>query len=86
MIKIEKEINGNVAVLKLEGWLDTQTTSEFAKEFLVKKDFVFPTEKSIKLFERTYEENSDASKTLFFSLSKLSSSEGILSLKERKTL
>lgn len=32
MIKIEKEINGNVAVLKLEGWLDTQTTSEFAKE------------------------------------------------------
>ena len=31
MIKIEKEINGNVAVLKLEGWLDTQTTSEFAK-------------------------------------------------------
>ena len=32
MIKIEKEINGNVAVLKLEGWLDTQTTAEFAKE------------------------------------------------------
>ncbi len=32
MIKIEKEINGKVAVLKLEGWLDTQTTAEFAKE------------------------------------------------------
>ena len=32
MIKIEKSINGNVAVLKMEGWLDTQTTSEFAKE------------------------------------------------------
>ncbi len=32
MIKLEKEINGNVAVLRLEGWLDTQTTSEFAKE------------------------------------------------------
>lgn len=28
MIKIEKEINGNVAVMKLEGWLDTQTTAE----------------------------------------------------------
>ncbi len=32
MFKIEKETNGNVAVLKLEGWLDTQTTAEFAKE------------------------------------------------------
>lgn len=32
MIKIEKEINGNIATLKLEGWLDTQTTAEFAKE------------------------------------------------------
>ena len=32
MIKIEKEINGKVAVLKLEGWLDTQTTAELAKE------------------------------------------------------
>ncbi len=32
MIKIEKEIKGNVAVMKLEGWLDTQTTAEFAKE------------------------------------------------------
>ncbi len=31
MIKIEKEINGNVAVMKLEGWLDTQTTAEFGK-------------------------------------------------------
>ena len=32
MIKIEKEIDGNKAVLKLEGWLDTQTTSELSKE------------------------------------------------------
>lgn len=32
MIKIEKEINGNIATVKLEGWLDTQTTTEFAKE------------------------------------------------------
>ena len=32
MIKIEKEINGNIATVKLEGWLDTQTTAEFAKE------------------------------------------------------
>ncbi len=31
MIKIEKEIHGNSAVLKLEGWLDTQTTAEFTK-------------------------------------------------------
>ena len=31
MIKIEKQINGNSAILKLEGWLDTQTTSEFTK-------------------------------------------------------
>ncbi len=31
MIKIEKEIKGNSAIMKLEGWLDTQTSSDFAK-------------------------------------------------------
>ncbi len=40
MIKIEKEINGNVAVLKLAGWLDTQTTSEFAKELETLEDSI----------------------------------------------
>jgi anti-anti-sigma factor len=32
MIKIEEEFNGKTAIIKLEGWLDTQTTAEFAKE------------------------------------------------------
>ena len=32
MIKIEEEFKGKVAIIKLEGWLDTQTTAEFAKE------------------------------------------------------
>ena len=32
MIKIEKENSDKSAVFKLEGWLDTQTTSELAKE------------------------------------------------------
>ena len=39
-MKIEKEINGNVAVLKLEGWLDTQTTAEFAKELNALEDSI----------------------------------------------
>ena len=41
MIKIEKEINGNVAVMKLEGWLDTQTTAEFENNTYMKIDGTF---------------------------------------------